>query len=87
MNMIKVCSMMLLSLSACAAVAQQPVEITGLIKKRTDKPVKLFKVLEGETIETFTAKPDKDGRFGFVFYPEYEGLYAVGTGNEMMSPK
>lgn len=83
MKMIKVCSMLLLSLSAYAAVAQQPVEITGLIKKHTDKSVKLFKVLEGKTIETSSTKPDKDGRFGFVFYPEYEGLYVVGSGTEM----
>ncbi|WP_052496636.1 TlpA family protein disulfide reductase, partial [Pedobacter lusitanus] len=83
MKMIQFCSIALLSLSAYAAVAQQPVEITGSIKKQTGKPIRLFKVSDGKTVETSTVKPDKEGRFGFVFYPEYEGLYVVGLGNEM----
>jgi thiol-disulfide isomerase/thioredoxin len=83
MKMIQLCSIALLSLSACAVMAQQPVEITGLMKKNTAKPVRLFKVSDGKTVETASVNPDENGRFGFIFYPEYEGLYVVGSGNEM----
>ncbi|HWW42102.1 TlpA disulfide reductase family protein [Pedobacter sp.] len=63
-----------------SAFAQLPVEITGLLKKQRLAPVKLFKVEEGKPVEISTSTPGSKGNFGFIFYPEYEGLYVIGTG-------
>ncbi|SDK25590.1 Thiol-disulfide isomerase or thioredoxin [Pedobacter sp. ok626] len=69
----------LLSLTTVTAFAQTPVEVTGLLKKKRPA-VKLFKVDEGKTIEIASSVPAEDGKFGFLFYPGYEGLYVIGTG-------
>lgn len=70
----------LLCFASITSFAQEPALIEGiLIKKRP--AVKLFKVDEGKTVEIASAVPAKDGKFGFLFYPEYEGLYVLGTGN------
>jgi hypothetical protein len=80
MNIKKTLAIALLSIAALSASAQMPVEITGhLIKKRLS-PVKLFKVVEGKAVEISSIAPTEKGNFGFLFYPEYEGLYVVGTG-------
>jgi len=65
---------------ASSAFAQSPVEITGLLKKEKLVPVKLFKVQEGKPVEISISTPGSKGNFGFIFYPEYEGLYLIGTG-------
>jgi thiol-disulfide isomerase/thioredoxin len=73
---------LLLSLSISALFAQQPVEVTGIIKKKRISPVKLFSVTDGKAVEIASTTPDeKAGKFGFLFYPAYEGLYVIGTGN------
>ena len=69
------------ALSGLAAFAQSPVEIKGSLEKEFLKPVKLFKVVEGNAVEIATSTPQGEGKFGFIFYPQYEGLYALGTGN------
>jgi thiol-disulfide isomerase/thioredoxin len=81
--MIKKISCLALLCIALATNAQKPVTITGVLKfvKMPIKPVKLFKVVDGETAELTTITPTHDGQFGFLFYPEYEGFYAIGTGN------
>ncbi|TKC09729.1 TlpA family protein disulfide reductase [Pedobacter frigoris] len=61
-------------------VAQQPVQVTGLLKKERMQPVKLFKVELGKIVEIASAQPSATGKFGFTFYPDYEGLYVLGTG-------
>lgn len=71
----------LLSLTAGTAYAQAPVVVTGLLKKETGKPVKLFKVEEGRSVEIASSKATPKGNFGFKFYPEYEGFYVIGTGD------
>ena len=48
--------------------------------KNVSKPVKLFKVDAGECVEIASAFPGTGGKFGFHFYPEYEGLYVIGLG-------
>nr|WP_121269561.1 TlpA disulfide reductase family protein [Pedobacter schmidteae] len=85
MNFKYVCSAVLLTLSATTVFAQQAVEVTGLLKKNTAKPVKVFKVQEGQVIEIASTKATDKGSFGFKFYPEYEGFYLIGTG-EAVSP-
>lgn len=60
--------------------AQQHVQISGLLKKKKAVPVKLFKVAEGKAIEIASTTPAEKGGFGFLFYPDYEGLYVIGTG-------
>ncbi len=73
----------MLSLAVFSASAQLPVEITGTLIKKRLSPVKLFKVAEGKTVEISTATPTTNGKFGFIFYPEYEGLYVIGTGSAL----
>ncbi|MNJ91542.1 Thiol:disulfide interchange protein TlpA [compost metagenome] len=70
----------LLCFASITSFAQEPTLIEGLLTKKRPA-VKLFKVDEGKTIEIASAVPAKDGKFGFLFYPEYEGLYVLGTGN------
>lgn len=71
----------LLGLATATLFAQAPVEITGVLVKKKITPVKLFKVVEGKSVEISTTTPEDKGKFGFLFYPEYEGLYVIGTGN------
>lgn len=78
----KLCGIALLSLATVTAIAQAPVEVTGLLKKKRPA-VKLFKVDEGKTVEIASSVPVQDGKFGFLFYPEYEGLYVIGTGTAL----
>lgn len=70
---------LLLSLSA-AVLAQMPVQITGKLNKKRVTAVKLFKV-DGKPEEIASSTPTAEGKFGFAFYPETEGLYVLGTGN------
>lgn len=81
MNLKRISSAAILSLFISAASAQMPVEVTGLLKREKITPVKLFKVTEGKTVEIATSVPEGKGKFGFLFYPEYEGLYVIGTGS------
>lgn len=80
----KVGVLTLLSFTTLSAIAQQSVEITGLLNKKRPA-VKLFKVEEGKTVEIGSSVPTQNGKFGFLFYPEYEGLYVIGTGS-VLSP-
>lgn len=80
MNIKKIALAALLVLPFGASYAQLPVEVTGLIKKQNISPVKLFKVVEGRSVEIASSTPATGGKFGFLFYPEYEGLYVIGTG-------
>lgn len=66
------------------AIAQSPVTISGQLM--TDKypkvPVKLFKVSQGSLEQIAVSDGNKNGEFGFRFYPEYEGMYVIGLGDE-----
>lgn len=68
---------------AYGANAQQPVLVSGQLKKSRSSIVKLFRVSDGAVYEMATSYPAKDGRFGFYFYPPYAGFYVIGTGEEM----
>jgi len=65
---------------AVSAMAQTPVQIRGELQKETIGTVRLFKVENGNMVEMASSAPADGGRFGFVFYPENEGFYAIGTG-------
>lgn len=67
-------------LTAGTVFAQSPVQIKGTFDKEFIKPVKLFKVVEGNMVEIASAQPQANKQFGFTFYPEYEGFYAIGSG-------
>lgn len=71
---------LLLSFTTTSIFAQLPVEVTGVLIKKRITPVKLFKVVEGKPVEISNTTPEEKGKFGFIFYPEYEGLYVIGTG-------
>jgi len=79
MNIKKIYATAILLALSVGAIAQIPIEVTGLLKKKRPS-VKLFKVDEGKTIEIASSVPVQDGKFGFLFYPVYEGLYVIGTG-------
>lgn len=70
-------------LSTLALFGQDPVSIKGISTKERPVTVKLFQVVEGAPKEVSSSSPNGEGRFGFVFYPEFEGLYLLGTGTEM----
>ena len=87
-----VCALFTYSFSAQAQkkgakvlTSAKPATVFGVLKfdKSSGKTVKLFKVSEGVCTEIGSAIPSLKGEFGFLFYPEYEGLYVVGTGTEM----
>jgi thiol-disulfide isomerase/thioredoxin len=80
MNLKKACSSAMLLLATLPVLAQIPVEISGQLNKERKSPVKLYKVVEGKPVEIAVSTPEEKGRFGFLFYPEYEGFYLVGTG-------
>ena len=80
MSIKTIISVAILSLFITASSAQMPVEVNGLLKKEKITPVKLFKVTEGKMVEIVNTLPEEKGKFGFIFYPEYEGLYVIGTG-------
>jgi hypothetical protein len=61
--------------------AQSQVTITGQTTN-FKLPVKLYKVYDGEVEQIAQANPNQTGKFGFYFYPEYEGLYVIGYGND-----
>ncbi len=63
--------------------AQKSVTIDGAFAREKFKPaeVKLFKVEEGVPRIIATSQPNSKGKFGFQFFPEYEGWYLVGTGS------
>jgi thiol-disulfide isomerase/thioredoxin len=80
MNFKRMLSTATLVLAGLCTFAQIPVEVTGLLAMERPGTVKLYKVSDGELSELASSIPGKDGRFGFAFYPEYEGLYVLGTG-------
>jgi len=80
MNLKLIFSAALLSLTGVFVQAQQAVKISGQINFER-KAVKLFEVKEGKVAEIANAVP-QNNKFGFLFYPKYEGIYVIGTGNE-----
>lgn len=63
--------------------AQKSVTIEGSFSKDRYAEVKLFKVKDGTPHQIATSLPSAKGKFGFNFVPDYEGLYLVGTGNNI----
>lgn len=62
-------------------LAQDQVEISGQLKQQEITPVKLFKTVRGMLVEISRYTPNSDGKFFMGFYPEYEGIYVLGTGD------
>jgi thiol-disulfide isomerase/thioredoxin len=63
-------------------LAQLPVQVTGVLKKKGANDTRMFEVVDGKPVEIARSAADKHGRFGFLFYPSYEGLYLIGSGAE-----
>lgn len=72
---------LILCVSVITVMAQKPVIIDGRFTGNKPAEVKLFKVSNGVTRVIATAQSTSKGKFGFRFFPEYEGLYVVGTGS------
>lgn len=70
-------------LCVITAVAQKPVIIDGRFTGNKPAEVKLCKVANGVSLVIATAQSNNKGKFGFRFFPEYEGLYVVGTGSTL----
>lgn len=68
------------ALSSAVLLAQSPVQIKGTLDKKNPRTVKLFKVVEGNMQEIASSVPQANNSFGFTFFPEYDGFYALGTG-------
>ncbi|MCZ4243180.1 TlpA family protein disulfide reductase [Pedobacter punctiformis] len=83
MNITRNLTLILLALISLGANAQAPAEITGVFKRTRKSAIKLFSVVEGKTQEIASSQTNSLGQFGFKFYPEYEGLYVLGTGNAL----
>jgi thiol-disulfide isomerase/thioredoxin len=77
----KLLSVAMLLGMAFGAKAQKPTFITGDLQTSRISKMHLFKVKDGKAVEIAEQDPSKEGKFGFIFYPEYEGLYVLGTGN------
>lgn len=80
MNIRQIYAIAALAFFSVNVMAQAPVQVAGLFKKKRTATVKLFKVAEGKTVEMSSTVPAENGGFGFLFYPDYEGLYVIGTG-------
>lgn len=80
MKLKKLLSLILVATGFSAMAQRAAVQVQGVLKGKP-VPVKLFKVYEGKSIEIASSSSGKEGKFGFLFYPEYEGLYLIGTGN------
>ena len=65
-----------------SATAQQAVRINGTFDKAGDGLVTLYKVEAGNIDQLATYRADQSRKFGFQFYPPYEGWYVLGTGND-----
>lgn len=70
------------ALLSATAFAQKPVQITGESKMTYKQPAHVYKVDKGQPVAIADVQVTKDGKFGFIFYPEYEGLYVVGSGTD-----
>ncbi|MDR3006572.1 MAG: TlpA family protein disulfide reductase [Sphingobacterium sp.] len=80
--MIKKTTLVILtSIASLCTWAQSPSNINGITHAPGLKKVGLYKVLNGRLSEIATSSVDEKGRFAFRFTPEYEGLYALGSGN------
>ncbi|QQT24765.1 TlpA family protein disulfide reductase [Sphingobacterium spiritivorum] len=81
----KILTVIILSpLSICLRAQNvAPVHIRGELTAEKGT-VRLFKVSKGRIVETANIIPAKNGKFGFLFYPEYEGIYVIGTGKEYL---
>lgn len=65
-------------------IAQKPVTIDGNFANDKQQPeIKLFKVADGTLEPIATTRPNDKGKFGFRFFPEYEGLYVIGAGRSL----
>ena len=73
------------SISLCVSAFQTQAQqnaftIEGVLKEEKLKPLKIYQVEQGELKEIASCVPDMEGQFGFHFYPAYEGLFVLGTG-------
>lgn len=69
--------LLVINLIAINLTAQKPVEVTGQLQLDKLVPVKLFKLSDGKAKEIGSATPAINGDFGFLFYPDYEGIYLI----------
>ncbi|MFV0605628.1 MAG: TlpA family protein disulfide reductase [Niabella sp.] len=65
------------------ALSQKSISITGALDRKKTSEVKLFKVVDGAPKIIATSQPNNEAKFGFQFYPDYEGLYLLGIGTEL----
>lgn len=78
----KLVTLSILALITTVSFAQKPVQITGVSNMEYKRPVHVYKVVNGQPVSIVDAQVTKDGKFGFIFYPEYEGLYVVGSSDD-----
>lgn len=76
------CLLIALQMGAIGVMAQNPVKIDGKSSRKYAKTAVLYKVVAGEAKPMAMMDIQPDGTFGFLFTPQYEGFYMVGTTHE-----
>ncbi|WP_316817653.1 TlpA disulfide reductase family protein [Pedobacter nyackensis] len=74
------CAFFMLGMGSAFAQIKAPVQVKGTVLSNRNQ-VKLYKVVDGGISEIANATVNDTKQFGFLFYPDYEGLYVIGTGN------
>lgn len=67
-------------------MAQEPAKINGTSSRKFGKTAVLYKIVAGEAKPLAQSDIQEDGSFGFLFTPQYEGFYMLGTVHEESLP-
>lgn len=63
-------------------MAQKAVQIVGKATHKSTEKIRLFGVREGRPYEIAQTLPNAQGQFALALFPDNEGFYLIGTGNE-----
>jgi thiol-disulfide isomerase/thioredoxin len=73
-------SLLFLTLITSIFASAQSVQITYKVaSERVPTEIALLSIVDGNTKILATSFPSKDGSAGFIFTPEYEGFYLIGS--------
>jgi len=70
----------LIGFMAIPSLIHAQATVSGTWNRRHDGSVKLYRIEHGRLEEIAASKPGVDGKFGFLFFPEKEGFYVIGSG-------
>lgn len=73
------CLLVALQMGTLSVMAQEPAKINGKSTRKYGKTAVLYKIVAGEAKALAQSDIQADGSFGFLFTPQYEGFYMLGT--------